>query len=578
VPVFGYNDERSSSEAGDTLVEVLIALVVIGITVASILAAFATTIAASGEQRSLVGADAFLRSFVETASYDISLSSNPPPAFVPCPSGVPSAYSAIASSFSKDPDNDGDDDSQGSTNDPDPDPSPYTVTITSVSNEGSGPCNTSQALPQQITALVSASGVSDSTVFVVSQPNSVAPAISTAVTSISPNFGRAEGGTSVLISGSGFKNEGVATAVNFGTTAATSFTVNSDTSITATAPAGTGSVDVTVTTPAGTSPTNPLDLFTYAPTVTGIGPSSGPSTGGTSVTITGTGFTGATGVSFGSTAATSYTVASSTSLTAVSPALSPGTVHITVTTFAGTSTTSSADRFTYRISVTGVSPSSGVPSGGYTVDLLGAGFTGATAVTFGTTAATNFTVNSDVSITATVPPGTTGTVVDITVTGPSGTSATSPADQFTYAANPPVGLGLVIKSGGGSGNPVVACGTGTGSTCSRPNNQMCIMTGSSNSTTCAISGIWSPGNSKKNPASVVFYIETVDANGNPVVYSTTTVLNLSVNSATPNPITIPVGGTSTFPNGVTATLTNMNNTTMVTITGAGYTLNITVSS
>jgi hypothetical protein len=39
--------------------------------------------------------------------------------------------------------------------------------------------------------------------------------------------------------------------------------VDSDTQITATSPAGTGTVDVTVTTPAGTSPTTTTDQFTY---------------------------------------------------------------------------------------------------------------------------------------------------------------------------------------------------------------------------------------------------------------------------------------------------------------------------
>ena len=61
--------------------------------------------------------------------------------------------------------------------------------------------------------------------------------------------------------------------------------------------------------------------------------------------------------------------------------------------------------------------------------ITGTGFTGATAVDFGTTPATSFTVVSDTTITADSPAGT-GTV-DVTVTTPGGTSATSSADQFT---------------------------------------------------------------------------------------------------------------------------------------------------
>ena len=63
--------------------------------------------------------------------------------------------------------------------------------------------------------------------------------------------------------------------------------------------------------------------------------------------------------------------------------------------------------------------------------ITGTNLAGATVVHFGTTAATNFTVVNDNTITATSPAGTAGTV-DVTVTTPSGTSTTSAADQFTY--------------------------------------------------------------------------------------------------------------------------------------------------
>jgi hypothetical protein len=108
-------------------------------------------------------------------------------------------------------------------------------------------------------------------------------------------------------------------------------------------------VDVTVTTPSGgTSPTSEPDRFTYGPTVTKVEPNRGSPGGGTTVTLTGTGFTGATAVNFGSTGATSFTVNSETSITAVSPRMKKGgTLDVTVTTPAGTSPTSSADQFTF---------------------------------------------------------------------------------------------------------------------------------------------------------------------------------------------------------------------------------------
>ena len=70
------------------------------------------------------------------------------------------------------------------------------------------------------------------------------------------------------------------------------------------------------------------------------------------------------------------------------------------------------------------------------VTVTGVGLTGATAVHFGSEAATNVVVASDTQITATSPTGNLGRV-DITVVTPSGTSATSPADQFTYFLPPP---------------------------------------------------------------------------------------------------------------------------------------------
>jgi hypothetical protein len=105
----------------------------------------------------------------------------------------------------------------------------------------------------------------------------VAPAIS----SVSPSSGPSVGGTSVTITGTNLTG---ATAVNFGGSAASNITVNSDTQITATSPAGAGTVDVAVTTPGGTSATNSADQFMYVPAPTVAAPTvvtGKPSVGGT---------------------------------------------------------------------------------------------------------------------------------------------------------------------------------------------------------------------------------------------------------------------------------------------------------
>jgi hypothetical protein len=89
------------------------------------------------------------------------------------------------------------------------------------------------------------------------------------------------------------------------------------------------------------------EVITVVPAVSSVLPSTGPSTGGSSVLVLGQGFTDATAVSFGGTAAVSFSVVSDTEIVAVAPAASVGSVDVTVTNSAGTSVTSPADQFTF---------------------------------------------------------------------------------------------------------------------------------------------------------------------------------------------------------------------------------------
>jgi hypothetical protein len=258
------------------------------------------------------------------------------------------------------------------------------------------------------------------------------------LTAISVTSGPASGGTSLTITGDGLTS---ATAVSFGGVAAASFTVNGDTSITAVTPStGAGTVDVTVTTGGGTTSASSVDQFTFvaAPTVTGISPNSGPLDGGTSVTITGTNLTPVTSVTFGGIYAP-FTVDSDTSITATSPAgENVDTVGVTVTSLGGTSASSPATQFAYTAvtsplapAIAIVSPNTGPAAGGTAVTIKGTNFTGATAVDFGTTPVSSFTVNIyGTAITAHSPPGT--DTVDVSVSNLYGSSATSTADLFSY--------------------------------------------------------------------------------------------------------------------------------------------------
>ena len=186
------------------------------------------------------------------------------------------------------------------------------------------------------------------------------------VTTVLPDVGSAAGGTLVTVSGTGLTDADV----SFGSAVSQDVTCTA-TSCQAVAPAqDPGPVDVTVTNTAGTSAITPSDQFTYqlppSPTVGGVAADYGPVTGGTAVTITGTGFTGAATVAFGSNPAASFVVASDSEIDAVAPPGSVGTVDITVETLGGTSATGTADRFVYSpVSITEVPiPGLSAASGG----------------------------------------------------------------------------------------------------------------------------------------------------------------------------------------------------------------------
>jgi IPT/TIG domain len=167
------------------------------------------------------------------------------------------------------------------------------------------------------------------------------------------------------------------------------------------------------------------------PTVTTIEPAAGPPSGGTTVTVSGTGLTDVTSVLFGSSAATNVQIRSDAELLATSPPGS-GQVDITVTSPAGASPVLPGDQFTYAEPpvVEEVKPNAGPSNGGTRVEIVGHGLTGASGVLFGPTAAAQFEVLADSQMTAISPPGI-GTV-PVTVTGIGGTSVLAPGASFTY--------------------------------------------------------------------------------------------------------------------------------------------------
>ena len=216
--------------------------------------------------------------------------------------------------------------------------------------------------------------------------------------------------------------------------------------VTSTNPTG-GASTWTVADIHGTAPT---------PTVSSVSPSSGPTTGGTAITITGTGFvTGATvtigqgsGAVTGAIHATSVKVVSSTQITAVTGGgAKAGNWSLFVTTSGDTSAANAGDDFTYTAAavvptVSKVSPDTGPTTGGTAITITGTGFvTGATVVigqgsgsVTGVIDATSVKVVSPTEITATTGGGAKAGTWSLFVTTSGGTSAANVGDDFTYSS------------------------------------------------------------------------------------------------------------------------------------------------
>lgn len=258
------------------------------------------------------------------------------------------------------------------------------------------------------------------------------------VQGLSQDSGAASGGDTVTVTGTGFTPDA---SVDFGRTAASSVTYLSPQTLRVVSPASSGSVDVTVHTAGGTSAVGAADQFFFGspPVVTGLSSTKGPTAGGGTITITGTGFTGATAVAFGPVPATSVTVVSDTQITATIPQNLPGMVDVMVTNPAGTSATSVADQYTYG----GVAPSftAGSPpltataGGSYGYAFAGSGQP-APVFALAKAAPAWLTINSSTGqVQGIVPVGTTTFSYTVTATNSTGTATAGP---FTVAVSPPV--------------------------------------------------------------------------------------------------------------------------------------------
>lgn len=256
--------------------------------------------------------------------------------------------------------------------------------------------------------------------------------------SLAPSNGTPLGGTTVTLSGSGFTAadtvtfDGIAAAVTF----------DSATQLTVTTPAhAAGAVDVVVSNVNGSSTLSGGFTYDDPPALISLAPANGSPLGGTTVTLTGSGFTAADAVTFDG-AAAAVTFDSATQLTVTAPAHAPGSVDVTISN--GNGSTTLVGGFTYDNppALASLAPTSGTPFGGTTVTLTGSGFTAADTVTFGGNAAA-VTFDSATQLTVTTPAHSAGTV-DVVVTNVNGTSTL--VGGYTYN-NPPALISISPNNG-----------------------------------------------------------------------------------------------------------------------------------
>ena len=298
-------------------------------------------------------------------------------------------------------------------------------------------------------------------------PSAALAASSPTITAVTPATGSSLGGTSISITGTDFQ---AGASVYIGGILAASARLSA-TEITATTPAAAfttgGAANVTIVNPDGGAVSLSSGYFytAYQPplTITAVEASTGPNSGGTNVTITGTNFSSSVIVYFGDVPSSVVNPLGSSAIFARTPPNVTGPVSVTVVNPDGLRA-SRANGFTYigGIGVTTVAPNAGPLAGGTTITVNGNGFARGATLKIGDTAATGVLVVNSTQIVAVTPPGILGTA-RLVVTNPDGQSGAK-EQGFTYGpaagATPPVLTSVAPSAGPTSGGTQVTL-TGT---------------------------------------------------------------------------------------------------------------------
>jgi len=290
------------------------------------------------------------------------------------------------------------------------------------------------------------------------------------IKSMTPTSGSVNGGTQVTLTGAGFDSDGGVEYVVAGTLHyLTSLKVVSEDEVTGVVPASTKAEAVTVVVvmkgqsgqrpPGVASPPEPFTYESGTPTVASISPSSGPTAGGSAVTIEGSGFVKGATVKIGG-KASSVTVRSESEITAVTPSGSAGSDEVVVGDERGSS--SGGPRYTFLApippAVGSITPAEGSTHGGTDVTIEGSGFVKGATVRIGGKAS-SVTVRSETEITAVTPSGFAGSD-EVVVGDERGSSSGGP--RYTFVAPPVPTVSSVAPAAGSTHGGVAVTIKGTG--------------------------------------------------------------------------------------------------------------------
>ncbi len=279
---------------------------------------------------------------------------------------------------------------------------------------------------------------------------------------LGPPNGSVLGNTTVVLSGAGFRaSHAGLPEVSFDGVAASAVSVLDDATLTCLAPPGLpGSiVDVHIGNRNGQTELAASFAYRPLPILSGLAPARGPATGGTSVTLRGTGFlanaAGENVVTFGGLPASAVRVLEDGTLVCNAPARAVGTVDVRLANENGAVELRGAFQYVPAIDVSLVTPALGSARGGTPVVIEGAAFAvGASVptVTFGGVAASSVVRLSDTRLSCVTPAGPGGAAVDVRVSGENGADALSAG--FRYFQEPKV-FTVAPASGPDSGGALI---------------------------------------------------------------------------------------------------------------------------